>query len=224
MSRNQGFGTSFLSSHQTPRKSEQQRSAKKRNYNQYTEQESGEKTTRTNISPQTAAKFEEDKHFLENSFLQKNIWRNPNALSDILQDYYLKPDAKGRSKGDITGFNHWVFTLKTERALIQDILLMINGVENDSFQLDQNQRFEKKMPIQLKHVSPEALTRVIESYINLANDQIEIKNNLKALKENFNTTVIEGFIECVNEFNVKYQSYVEDIQCLFLKQASQGIK
>ena len=140
-----------------------------------------------------------------------------------MQDFYLRPDAKGRVRGDFTGLNHWVFTLKTERALIQDIIFMINGVESDSFQLDQNQRFEKRMPIQLKHVSPEALTRVIESYIALANDRIEISSNLKALSENFNTTVIEGFIECVNEFNVKYQSYLEDIQCIFLKQASQGI-
>ncbi len=165
-------------------------------------------------------KYESDKLFIEDTFLPKHLWRNPNSLNDILHDFY----AKTSNKGDVSNMNSWLFTNKTERSLLQDILFMVNGVESESFKLNENRTFEKRLPIQLKHVSSETLTRVIEEFVGLANNRIEVQFNLENLSENFNTTVIEGLVECIKDFDFQYQSYVEDIQCIFLKQASQGIE
>ena len=191
-------------------------SAKKRIYSQLLEDEKEQEESNGHLD-----KFEEDKSFIERNFLQKHIWKNPNALNEILRDYYLKPDDKGRPRGEFTGLNHWLFTLKTERALVQDILLMLKGIESETFKLNDLKQFERRVPIQLKHISPEALKRAIENLVYLGNATQEIETNLKVLSESFNTTVIEGYSECIRDFAVKYEDFLEDIQCIFLKQASQ---
>lgn len=209
---------SFLT---TPQKIQQtQKSAKKRMYSQLLEDEKEKENVQEEPS-RAVDKFEEDKNFIERNFLQKHIWKNPNALSEILRDYYLKPDDKGRPRGEFSGLNHWLYTLKTERAMVQDILLMLKGIENDTFKLNDLNQFERKVPIQLKHISPEALKRAIENLVYLGNATKEVESNLRVLSESFNTTVIEGYSECVRDFIVKYEDFLEDVQCIFLKQASQ---
>lgn len=194
-----------------------QRSAKKRKFTQLNESPEKPTETRNEVN-----RYEEDKNFIERTFLQTDLWKNPNSLNTILQEYYMKPDSKGRPRSEFSGINHWFFTMTTERALIQDILLMLNGIENDSFKINEFHQFERRNPLQLKHVSPEALKNTIDKFILLANTTLEVGSNLKLLSENYNTTVMEGFTECVRDFGREYKSYIEDVQCIFMKQASQG--
>ena len=46
---------------------------------------------------------------------------------DIFQNFHMKNDLKNQENLDIMGLSHWPYKKKNERALIQDILLMLNG-------------------------------------------------------------------------------------------------
>jgi hypothetical protein len=168
-------------------------------------------------------KYEEDKKFLEKTFLKKNIWKNPNSLMETLEKFYLGADLKNQQRLDLVGLNHWFFKSKTERALIQETLLMLNGIESETYGRDQTGKFEPKIPIQVDHISPQTLASVMNTFITLTNIALEVGEHLRVLSENFNTNVVESFIECVKEFVFEYKGYLEDVQCIFLKQAAQGI-
>ena len=196
-----------------------QKTAERRNYSQLTADD--EIANSTNVTFELDSN-EADKKFLERTFLQKHVWRNPSFLNDTLKDYYLHPNEKGRPRSGFSEINHWPFTTKTERALIQDILLMLIGVESETFSKNEQSMFERKIPIQLTHTSPDALAHTIHKFISLSNIIFEVASKTNILRENFITTVIEGYLECLDEYSVEYKSFIEDIQCIFLKQASQG--
>lgn len=197
-----------------------QKVAEKRKYSQLLAETELPKST--NITMEHVNDTTGDQQFLEKTFLQKHLWKNPSFLSDTLQDFYINPDEKGRPRSELSELNHWPFQTKTERAVIQDILLMLVDIESASFVKNDQSLFEKRVPIQLTHVSPEALAHTIHKFIALSNTIFTISTNSKTLRTNFSTTVVEGYLECLDEYVIEYRNFIEDIQCIFLKQANQG--
>ena len=100
-------------------------SPKKRNYSQLLNETAP--TIDTTSRNQQEQSFREDKEYFENLLSKKNLWKNPNCLMDIFQNFHMKNDLKNQENLDIMGLSHWPYKKKNERALIQDILLMLNG-------------------------------------------------------------------------------------------------
>lgn len=168
--------------------------------------------------------YMEDKEYIQRIYGQKDLWKNPNCLGEFLEKWQLREEQKQQQRFDLIGLNHWMFEKKTERAIIQDILLMLNGVESEMFGVRQDTGdFELKRPIQVTHVSIETLKKVIDDFVQLANVLVSLEQRLQWITEKFDTAVIEAFTESVKDIILDYKSFLEDVQCIFLKQASQVV-
>lgn len=196
--------------------SDRKLSPKKRNFSDF-ENETVEDTTKD----QTEMVLEDDRKKLEHYYMKKDVWKNPNCLMETLENFHLKKDLKVQQRLDLVGLNHWFFKEKTERAVIQEILLLLNGIETETFGRNDFGKFELKTLIQIKHISSQTLNSIIKDFLSLTNYVLAIAENLKEMTANYTTNVVEGLIESTKDYVTQYKAFLEDVQCIHLKQAAQ---
>ena len=91
-------------------------------------------------------------------------------------------------EGERRKMDHWPFKTKTEWMILQDIFLMMKGLESYTFLLKGESVFVIWDKIQVTHLSPGSLENILTSYLKLASMIMKIKHMMTEV--NWNVTSV----------------------------------
>ena len=194
---------------------EEKRGFKKRNFEEFFEENIIEKTVVINDE------YRRDKEMLERTTRKSDILNNPLILAETYKNYILDKDRYSADKKDVFALNHWIYEEKEERLILEDIFQMMLSQENETFGLKKDDKFEYsifyiKNKYQLSHLTPLALENVLEEYVRMANSLQEINYLINDLQNIFKGNIFEGFLNSISKIKNHFYEDVCNLQLIFL--------
>ncbi|CAI2367015.1 unnamed protein product [Moneuplotes crassus] len=112
----------------------------------------------------------------------------------------------------------WPYKTLTERLIINDILLMLKGLSNDTFK-KQGLTFTLKEEIQVKHLSPLSLQSILQYFMKIAQFLLRIQDKIDMTNWSRVGKVYEGFqYSIIRNFNLLCQE-LNNLYTLFCMQS-----
>ncbi|EAR94232.2 Spc97/Spc98 family protein (macronuclear) [Tetrahymena thermophila SB210] len=175
-------------------------------------------------------KEEEKQLFLAaRQFTKNDLFKDPNSLAQIYENYIKENlsrtvNTQISSNGDSQiQLNHWIYQNKTERQIIQDIILMLQNQPSQTFVLvdEQPPQFKLKKKIQVNHLTPSTLENMIDCCIDFANQLLKFQFYREQYDKLEIGTTFQAFLASIQAFYQQFQQFLNAFHLVFLHQSAQ---
>ncbi|KAL4441559.1 hypothetical protein ABPG74_021491 [Tetrahymena malaccensis] len=175
-------------------------------------------------------KEEEKQLFLAaRQFTKNDLFKDPNSLAQIYENYIKENlsrtvNSQFNQSGDSQiQLNHWIYQNKTERQIIQDIILMLQNQPSQTFVLvdEQPPQFKLKKKIQVNHLTPSTLENMIDCCIDFANQLLKFQFYREQYNQIDIGTTFQAFLASIQAFYQQFQQYLNAFHLVFLHQSAQ---
>lgn len=166
------------------------------------------------------------RNIVEDIFYDEKNWpigllNDPNSTLKTIKNFTLEEQEKNRYMYRETGINHWLYEMKDEREIVQDLLQLMQGCSSNLFEMEETQsgriKLSIKKPLEMSHLSMVSLKSELNEFIEFQEVKIYVIKSIERWKK-LKLRTQQRFFQRIDEFFNKFSNDVNNWNQIFAMQ------
>jgi hypothetical protein len=149
------------------------------------------------------------------------VLNDPNCMLGLIKGHVIGLQERGTSMFRDASINHWLYELKDEREIIQDLLLLLQGNSSNLFEIEEKEsgkfKLTIKKPLEMSHLSMVSLKTALSEFIDFQETKIFVTKSIEKWKK-VKLRTLQRFFTHTEQFFNKYLTDISKLTQIFALQ------
>jgi hypothetical protein len=146
------------------------------------------------------------------------VLNDPNCMLGLIKGHVIGLQERGTSMFRDASINHWLYELKDEREIIQDLLLLLQGNSSNLFEIEEKEsgkfKLTIKKPLEMSHLSMVSLKTALSEFIDFQETKIFVTKSIEKWKK-IKLRTLQRFFTHTEHFFNKYLTDISKLTQIF---------
>ena len=162
-----------------------------------------------------------DAGYTDDSNWPLGVLNDPNCMLGLIKGHVIGLQERGTSMFRDASINHWLYELKDEREIIQDLLLLLQGNSSNLFEIEEREsgkfKLTIKKPLEMSHLSMVSLKTALTEFIDFQETKIFVTKSIEKWKK-VKLRTLQRFFTHTEQFFNKYLTDIDQLTQIFALQ------